>query len=85
MAQARSRTRRARPPAAPNELLIGKRSNDSQFFGGDIAELAIWNIALSDDDVFALGDPDNRVSPLLVRPDALVGYWPLVGFAAPEN
>lgn len=48
---------------------------------GDIAEAAIWNIALSDADVvsLALGIP-----PFLVHPEALVAYWPLIGTYSPE-
>lgn len=49
---------------------------------GDIAEVAIWNIALSDADVASLA---TGVSPLLVHPEALVGYWPLIGNNSPEN
>ena len=43
---------------------------------GRIAEVAFWNIALSDSEVaqVALG-----VCPLMVRPDALVAYYPLGG------
>jgi hypothetical protein len=52
-----------------------------QFADGDVAEAAIWNIALSTADlaVLALG-----VSPLCVRPDALVFYAPLLGVNSPE-
>ena len=41
-----------------------------------IAECALWDVALTDGDVLTLS---KRVSPLLVRPDHLVAYWPLVG------
>lgn len=52
------------------------------FFGGDIAEAAIWNVALSAAEIAALG---AGVSPLLVRPLALVAYWPLLGHTSPEQ
>lgn len=41
---------------------------------GSVAEAAIWNVALSAEDIAAL----NNVSPLLIRPDALVAYIPLL-------
>lgn len=49
------------------------------FYNGDIAEVALWNVALTAADVavLALG-----VSPLLVRPDALVSYSVLDGQSA---
>lgn len=51
------------------------------YFSGMIAEAAIWNIDLSDGDAatLALG-----VSPLKVKPDYLVAYWPLIGRVSPE-
>ena len=48
---------------------------------GDIAEVAIWDIDLTDAEVLLLS---KGVSPLLVRPGNLVGYWPLVGNTSPE-
>jgi len=41
----------------------------AQEMDGDLAEAAIWNIALSDADVARLATGE---SPLSVRPDALV-------------
>lgn len=49
---------------------------------GDIAEVAMWSIALSDRDVATLA---TGVSPLSVHPESLVGYWPLIGNNSPEN
>ena len=47
----------------------------------EIAEAAIWNIVLTDAEVaiLALG-----YSPLLIRPQNLVAYWPLIGRMSPE-
>jgi len=42
---------------------------------GNIAEAAIWNIALSDAEVAILAKP---TSPLLIRPESLVFYNPLI-------
>jgi hypothetical protein len=47
-------------------------------FNGQIAEVAIWNVALSDDNVVALS---RRKSPLLVRRGALRFYAPLIRLA----
>jgi concanavalin A-like lectin/glucanase superfamily protein len=46
-----------------------------------IAEAGIWNAALTDDEIgmLALG-----VVPYMVRPSALVAYWPLMGILNPE-
>ena len=48
---------------------------------GSIAEAAMWGVALTDAEVaiLALG-----YSPLLVRPQSLVAYWPLIGRTSPE-
>lgn len=48
---------------------------------GDIAEVAMWNIALTDADVLCLS---RGIHPFLVRPDSLIGYWPLIGSYSPE-
>lgn len=49
---------------------------------GDLAEVAIWNVALTDTEVLVLA---SGVSPMLVRPASLVGYWPLIGMVSPET
>lgn len=56
-------------------------SSPSNFMDGLIADAALWNVSLSDDDAAALA---AGVSPLLIRPDALVAYWPLIGAYSPE-
>lgn len=47
-----------------------------------LAEVAVWNIALTEADVAMLGAAG--ASPLRVRPSALVAYWPLFGAYSPE-
>lgn len=42
---------------------------------GRVAEAAIWSAALSAAEVASLGD---GFAPPLIRPDALVAYWPLI-------
>ncbi|KKK85173.1 hypothetical protein LCGC14_2775960, partial [marine sediment metagenome] len=47
----------------------------AEYMSGRIAEVAIWNIALTDGEVaiLALG-----YSPLFIHPQSLVAYWPLI-------
>ena len=61
---------------APNSTTIGVQAGsfgDDKNFSGLIQEVGVWNIQLSDADFAQLG---HRVSPLLVRPEALVFYLP---------
>lgn len=70
--------------ATPDRVTLGTRYSSGArglYFNGSIAEAAIWNVALSDSDVAILA---MGVSPLLVRPDALVWYAPIVGQYSPE-
>jgi hypothetical protein len=55
-------------------------SEKTRYMSGDIAEVAIWNVALTDAEVSILA---NRMSPLLMRPGSLVAYWPIIG-GSPE-
>lgn len=41
---------------------------------GRLAEVGVWNVALTDAEIASLA---SGVSPLMVRPQNLVGYWPL--------
>lgn len=70
-------------PAGPDVTTMGHTevSIDANHFAGDMAEAAIWNIDI--------GVPARAVlaagfAPSLVRPEALVAYWPLIGRYAPE-
>jgi hypothetical protein len=51
-------------------------STTSWPFDGKLAEAACWNIALTSTEIGLL---NFGVSPLAVRPESLVGYWPLLG------
>jgi hypothetical protein len=71
-------------PDFTNQLSVGYldyNGADTAFFNGDIAELAIWNVALTDAEVAILG---AGASPLMVRPESLVFYAPLIGRYSPE-
>lgn len=47
----------------------------SLWFAGDIAEVGVWNVALTAAEVASLA---KGVSPALVRPQSLVTYLPLI-------
>lgn len=58
------------------------RDDSTSFFPGEIAELAIWNVALTDNEIYRLsgggsGRPAISRLPLQIRAASLVGYWPL--------
>lgn len=57
------------------------RTTAAAYFDGKIAEVGVWNVALSQEEISALAD---AVSPLMVRPASLVKYSPLMGRTDPE-
>jgi hypothetical protein len=59
----------------------GGSGSPTEWFGGDLAEAAIWDAALAASDIAALA---KGVPPLLVRPANLVFYAPLLGRSATE-
>lgn len=64
--------------AGLDETFIGAdrmSANPFWWISGHIAEAAIWNLALIEAEVAALA---KGFSPLLIRPDRLVAYWPLI-------
>lgn len=64
-------------PAGADRVAIG-RSGDSTpgfYMSGNISEVAIWNVALSDAEVALLA---KGFSPLFIQPHNLVAYWPLI-------
>lgn len=73
----------SRTPAGIDRVAVGRRAHSAPdlYFGGDVAEVAIWGVALSDDEVALLA---KGVSPLTVRPGDLVFYAPLLGKHSPE-
>ncbi|KKK65638.1 hypothetical protein LCGC14_2972140, partial [marine sediment metagenome] len=66
-----------RAPSGADEVQIGQnaRSTNDGDLLGDVAEAAIWNVALTDAEVAILA---KGYSPLSVRPESLVFYMPLV-------
>lgn len=68
----------SRNPTGFTRLHIGSRRNNSttdNYFNGKIAEVAIWNTALSDSDFISML---IGISCTLVRPQNLVFYAPLI-------
>jgi hypothetical protein len=60
-----------------NQTNIGRNnSSTTDYMNGMIAEAAMWVIALSRLDIEALA---KGVSPLMIRPEYLAGYWPILG------
>ena len=70
-----------RIPAGADRTSIGRRgdSTPTREWSGDIAHVAVWNVALTDDEVATLAE---GISPLRVRRDALIAYWPIGGQSA---
>lgn len=64
-----------------DRIYVGARDAGTQEFNGQVAEAGIWDAALTDDEVAQLG---LFVSPLLVRPQNLVWYAPVLGRHSPE-
>jgi hypothetical protein len=60
-------------PAGINNIMLGSRWSTSRgfFFNGRIAEAAIWNAALTDDEVISLS---KGFAPSLIRPSNLRFY-----------
>jgi hypothetical protein len=64
-------------PAGADRLSLGRVGDSSPglYLNGGLAEGAIWNVALTDAEVALLA---RGYSPLLVRPESLVFYAPLI-------
>jgi len=70
--------------ASANKVYIGATASTVNFNGIDaneytdglIAEVGLWNALLTTDEISALA---AGFSPALIRPSALLGYWPLGG------
>lgn len=73
----------SRTPSGMNTWAIGRvpASTPLRYFSGRIAEVGVWNVALTDAEVAALG---AGVSPLMIRPASLYLYVPMLGQASPE-
>jgi hypothetical protein len=66
-----------------NRTAVGRRisTGTAGYMGGDIGEVAIWSAGLNAAEALMLA---TGISPLAVRPQSLVAYWPLFGTQSPE-
>ena len=65
-----------------DSIRIGQRPDEYSYsFTGRLAEAAMWNVVLTDTEHYILS---RGCSPLMVRPQSLVAYWPLIGRTSPE-
>ena len=66
-------------PAGLSHVTIGAQSQnnaESQYLGGSLAEIGLWSVELTDDELASTAD---GFSPLMINPKSLVAYWPLGG------
>lgn len=64
-------------PASLAHLYVGYQVDASLYpMNGAIAEAGVWNVALTGDEIAQLA---AGYSPCMVRPSALVGYFPMYG------
>ena len=63
------------------ETWFARSATGTDDLDGDLAEAAMWDVALTDAQVTMLG---LGFCPLLVAPEGLVAYWPLLGRFDPE-
>lgn len=70
-------------PTGLDRFSIGRFGGlaSGSFMDGRIAEAAMWDVALTDDEVASLS---KGFSPRMIRPQSIVAYWPLFGNDATE-
>jgi hypothetical protein len=68
-------------PSGLTKTTVGTLWSTLLYAEGDIAEAAVWNVDLAAPEIAALA---AGLSPLLIRPSALVAYWPIIGNTSPE-
>ncbi len=73
----------SRTPLTTTRIVVGRGQPAAPFgyMNGDIADVAIWNVALSGAEVASLA---AGASPASIQAGALVFYAPLMGEASPE-
>lgn len=71
-------------PAGINSFAIGRAngSTPDAYVFGCIAEAALWDVDLEDAEIRKLA---SGLSPVHIRPNDIVGYWPMVMPRSPER
>lgn len=71
----------SRTPSGLNTTAIATQLelSASNYYGGPIEGLGVWNVALTDDEFYSLS---RGYSPLFIRPASLVHYFPLIANAS---
>jgi hypothetical protein len=59
-------------PAGLDEVAIARYRSPGQYYSGALAEVGVWDVALSDDDALALY---QGVPAWEIKPEHLVGLW----------
>jgi hypothetical protein len=69
------------------QINIGKGYNSTYLFKGQLDDIAIFNRALTQEEITALytGTPITQNLPSYLPKDGLVGYWPFNGNANDES
>lgn len=76
-------TQNSTPGGTIDRTVIGRRTRVTpiNYVSGRVAEVGIWNVALSDNEVVRLARGE---APLFIRPENLKFYCPTWGFNSPE-
>lgn len=61
---------------------VGNRDDNVNPHDGFLGEVAVWDVALSDAEISAIS---KGVSPLLIHPGSLKGYYPIWPAGSPES
>lgn len=72
-------------PSSMDGIWVGATESTGtliQYLSGSLAEIGIWNVALTASEIASLSD---GVSPLKIRPQSLQCYWPMIGKNSPES
>lgn len=63
-------------PSSLTNFIVGRYNSTAVNLLGAVADVAVWNVALTDAEIAILG---TGVCPLFVRPASLIHYVPLIG------
>ena len=64
--------------ADPANFIIGTNDTDGTYtFDGKIAEVAVWDVALTPTEIAQLANAQIKDMPLQIQPSNLKGYWPM--------